>query len=124
MFMCKMCFLQQKTSYFCTKAKEILIPVVSMEQEKNEFNPKGGRPKIKEEDKFFEKFKKSPEYKKYTTGVNDVLFKKSLPRIVNFTTVPDPATKEFSETGLKNLYAGDPAFIDKLETFDGKIKFN
>jgi len=79
---------------------------------------------IKEEDKFFEKFKKSPEYKKYTTGVNDVLFKKSLPRIVNFTTVPDPATKVLSETGLKNLYVGDSSKINDFGTFDGKIKFN
>ena len=79
---------------------------------------------IKEEDKFFEKFKKTPEYKKYTTGVNDVLFKKSLPRIVNFTTVPNTATQALKETNLKYLYAGDPSFIDKLETFDGKIKFN
>ena len=79
---------------------------------------------IKEEDKFFEKFKKSPEYKKYTTGVNDVLFKKSLPRIVNFTTVPNPTTQALKETNLKNLYAGDPSKINDLGTFDGKIKFN
>ena len=39
-------------------------------------------------------------------------------------TVPNPTTQALKETNLKNLYAGDPSFIDKLDTFDGKIKFN
>ena len=79
---------------------------------------------IKEEDKYFEKFKKSESYRKYTAGVNDVLFKKGLPRIINFTTVPNQATQATQETNLKQLYAGDPSKVNNLKTFDGKIKFN
>ena len=79
---------------------------------------------IKEEDKYFEKFKKSEGYRKYTAGVNDVLFKKGLPRIINFTTVPNQATQATQETNLKQLYAGDPSKVNNLKTFDGKIKFN
>ena len=79
---------------------------------------------VKKEDNFFEKFKKSSDYSKYVSGVDAVLFKKGLPRIVNFTTVPNQATQATQETDLKNLYKGDPGKINDLSTFDGKIKFN
>jgi hypothetical protein len=53
-----------------------------------------------------------------------VLYKKGKPRIVNFTTEPDPTEQATKETNLTELYTGVPSEIDDFETFDGKIKLN
>ena len=79
---------------------------------------------IKDEEKLFRKFKEDSAFLAYTDGIEEKLYKKGKTRIFNFTTVPIPATETQQKTDLTNLYKGDPSLIDKLETFDGKIKFN
>ncbi len=79
---------------------------------------------IKAEDKVLDKFKNTSEFKKYTKGIDEILYTKGKSRIVNFTTVPDAAKEAQQKTDLTNLYKGDPSLTNKLETFDGKIKFN
>jgi len=79
---------------------------------------------IKEEDKVLSKFKDTAEFKKYTKGIDEILYTKGKSRIVNFTTVPDAAKEVQQKTDLTSLYKGDPSLINKLETFNGKIKFN
>ena len=79
---------------------------------------------IKEEEKVYEKFKKNSDFLKFTDGVEEILYRKGKSRIFNFTTIPIPATEAQQKTDLTNLYKGDPSLINKLETFDGKIKFN
>jgi outer membrane protein OmpA-like peptidoglycan-associated protein len=79
---------------------------------------------IKEEDKVLSKFKDTAEFKKYTKGIDEILYTKGKSRIVNFTTVPDTTKEEQQKTDLTNLYKGVPSLVGKLNTFDGKIKFN
>ena len=74
--------------------------------------------------KAFEKFKKKSTYDKFINGLDEVLYKKGKPRIVNFTTEPDPTEQATKETNLTELYTGVPSEIGDFETFDGKIKFN
>ena len=79
---------------------------------------------IKAEDKVFDKFKNTSEFKKYTTGIDEILYKKGKSRIVKYTTVPDATKEGQQKTDLTSLYKGDSSLISNLETFNGKIKFN
>jgi hypothetical protein len=79
---------------------------------------------LKNELKAFEKFKKKSDYDKFVNGLDEVLYKKGKPRIVNFTTEPDPTEQATKETNLTELYTGVPSEIGDFETFDGKIKLN
>jgi outer membrane protein OmpA-like peptidoglycan-associated protein len=79
---------------------------------------------LKNELKTFEKFKKNESYEKYINGLDELLYKKGKPRIVNFTTEPDPTEQANKEKNLLSLYKGDENQINNFETFDGKIKFN
>jgi hypothetical protein len=79
---------------------------------------------LKNELKSFEKFKKKSNYDKFINGLDEVLYKKGKPRIVNFTTEPDPTEQATKESNLKKLYQGDSETINNFETFDGKIKLN
>jgi len=78
---------------------------------------------LKNEAKSFEKFKKKSEYQKYINGLDEVLYKKGKPRIINFTTEADPQQAQ-KESDLTKLYKGDESKINNFETFDGKIKLN
>jgi hypothetical protein len=79
---------------------------------------------LKDENKTFSKFKKDSEYEKYIKGLDELLYKKGLPHIVEFTTEPDPTEQSNKEKNLLSLYKGDANQINNFETFDGKIKFN
>ena len=79
---------------------------------------------LKDENKTYNKFKKSSEYEKYLKGLDELLYKKGLPRIVEFTTEPDATEQANKEQSLVNLYKGDKNKVNDFETFDGKIKFN
>jgi len=79
---------------------------------------------LKDENKTFSKFKKDSEYEKYIKGLDELLYKKGLPYIVDFTTEPDPTEQSNKEKNLLSLYKGDEKQINNFETFDGKIKFN
>jgi hypothetical protein len=79
---------------------------------------------LKDENKTYNKFKKSSEYEKYLKGLDELLYKKGLPRLVDFTTEPDPTEQANKEQSLVYLYKGDPSKVGDFQTFDGKIKFN
>jgi hypothetical protein len=79
---------------------------------------------IKAEEKVYEKFKKDSDFLKFTNGIETILYKKGKSRIFNFDTTPNTSKEAQQKTSITNLYKGDPDFINKLETFDGKIKFN
>ena len=78
---------------------------------------------LKRELKIFEKYKKSPDYKKFTDGITEELYTKGKPRKFKATTVKNATTNAQQETDLKNIY-GSVNFGDKANdksTIQGKI---
>lgn len=78
---------------------------------------------LKRELKIFEKYKKSPDYKKFTDGITEVLYTKGKPRKFKASTVKIEATNAQQETDIKNIY-GSVNFGDKANdksTIQGKI---
>jgi outer membrane protein OmpA-like peptidoglycan-associated protein len=77
---------------------------------------------LEEEIKLFDKFKKSDTYKKYTTGIEKILYPKGKVRRFYFSTVKDESTQATQEQTLKNIYGNvDYGNVNDKEKFDGKI---
>jgi hypothetical protein len=78
---------------------------------------------LQKEEKLFETFKKKDEYKKYTTGISEIMYPKGKTRKMFYSTVKVDATQPQQEQNIKNIY-GSVNYGDKANdttTFDGKI---
>jgi hypothetical protein len=78
---------------------------------------------INEEEKFYNKFKKTKEYKEYTEGVETLIYTKGKVRKFTYTTVPDTTKEETQKADLSQIYATTDSNTDKT-TFDGKSKLD
>jgi len=79
---------------------------------------------LKAEEKKFDKFKSSSEYKSFTEGIENKMYPKGKTRKFEYTTVADPATEPTQKTDISNLYKTvNVPPLDK-NTFNGKIKFD
>jgi len=79
---------------------------------------------LKAEEKKFDKFKSSSEYKSFTEGIENKMYPKGKTRKFEYTTVADPAKEPTQKTDISNLYKTvNVPPLDK-NTFDGKIKFD
>jgi hypothetical protein len=79
---------------------------------------------LKAEEKKFDKFKSSSEYKSFTEGIDNKMYPKGKTRKFEYTTVADPTKEPTQKTDISNLYKTvNVPPLDK-NTFDGKIKFD
>ena len=74
---------------------------------------------LKQEEKFFDKLKKSNDYLGY---VNKSVYNKGKLRKFNYTTVPNEATKATQEAAIKLLYSTTGDITSP--TWNNKVKFN
>jgi outer membrane protein OmpA-like peptidoglycan-associated protein len=74
---------------------------------------------LKQEEKFFDKLKKSKDYLDY---VNKSVYNKGKLRKFNYTTVPNEATKATQEAAIKLLYSTTGDITSP--TWNNKVKFN
>jgi outer membrane protein OmpA-like peptidoglycan-associated protein len=74
---------------------------------------------LKQEDKFFEKLKKSNDYLDY---VNKSVYNKGKLRKFNYTTVPNESTKATQEAAIKLLYSSTGDIT--TQTWNNKVKLN
>ena len=74
---------------------------------------------LRQEERFFEKLKKSNDYLDY---VNKSVYNKGKLRKFNYTTVPNDSTKATQEAAIKLLYSttGDMSST----TWNNKVKFD
>jgi hypothetical protein len=77
---------------------------------------------LKDEEKLFTKFKKTPEYKNFTEGIETKMYKKGKPRKFKYDTFITPQNGVNSDL-IKNLYSTVNLDTD-AKTFNGKIKFD
>jgi len=77
---------------------------------------------LSEEEKLFSKFKKSAEYKKFTDGIEDEMYKKGKDRKFKYNTFIT-AQNDANSKLIKDLYSTVNVNKDK-KTFDGKVKFD
>jgi hypothetical protein len=79
---------------------------------------------LKAEEKKFDKFKSSSEYKSFTDGIEKLMYPKGKTRKFEYTTVADPTKVDAQTKDIQNLYRTvNVPPLDK-KTFDGKIKFD
>jgi transposase-like protein len=78
---------------------------------------------IKEEEKFFNKFKKTKEYKEYTEGIETLLYPKGKVRKFTYTTVPDTSKEETQKANISEIYSTTNTNTN-TSTFDGKSKLD
>jgi len=79
---------------------------------------------LKGEEKKFDKFKTSSEYKSFTEGIENKMYPKGKTRKFEYTTVADPATEPTQKTDISNLYRTVNVPPLEKNTFNGKIKFD
>ena len=79
---------------------------------------------IKEEEKKFEKFKSSSEYKSFTDGIENKMYPKGKTRKFEYTTVVNTTTEPTQKTEISNLYKTVNVPPLNKDTFNGKIKFD
>jgi hypothetical protein len=78
---------------------------------------------IKEEEKFYNKFKKTKEYKEYTEGIETLLYPKGKVRKFTYTTVPDISKEETQKANISEIYSTTNTNTN-TSTFDGKSKLD
>lgn len=84
------------------------------------------RKELKDEEKLFDKLKKTPEFKSLTVGLEDVMYPKGKTRKLTYTTVPltDAAIVKKQGQLISDLYKTVNIDPNDKKTFNGAIKFD
>jgi hypothetical protein len=84
------------------------------------------RKELKDEEKLFDKLKKTPEFKSLTVGLEDVMYPKGKTRKLTYTTVPLTDASIVKKQGqlISDLYKTVNIDPNDKKTFNGTIKFD